>query len=331
MGVTPLWNQALRAENTDELHRAATVVGQYLFTLYSNDRIENEKTTVPHPASAAAEGRAKLTGEDLLLVHKEISGLRLSFEEPFLYHGKKVTPDKTGAYPVGTSVCFKTQSRGTVLVIPVAKLATGWKVDVRFWLAMSKEYQENDPESVIRKFLYCLVARNENELKKLVVAGSDLRPLLAGKAPFEDVYFALVAEMPIVEALAGDGMLLADGKAVVAQTATGQAKWFSGLYAHKKLVFELRQEEQQWRAVPKDYLSVIGIGQKAPPIREEPGEVSITLPPMAVDKPAEPPRQMPVAAPEPAVNTSPKMTSSSGIGIGSSREEVKAVLGAPQE
>lgn len=318
-------------QSQEELQRAANVVGEYLLTLYSNDQAGNEKTRIPGPEGALLVGRGVVPDEKLILVRQEVSGLKLGQVEPFQHQGRVVRPDAGGVYPVGSSVSFTTQLRGVILVIPVVKAASGWKVDVRFWLAMRKNSKEQDPEVVARKFLYGLMGRNERELKDLVVDGSDLRAIITGKAPPEDQYYALALEMPVVDAMEGEGMLLADGTAAVVQQNTALSKWFTGLYGFQKLVFELRLEQGKWRVVPRDYLAVIAMGEMRPASQAQLTDVRVVLPP-EVPKPKSVQSK---AAPKsvdsiPPSNASSKSGSSAGIGIGSSREEVRKALGAPK-
>ncbi|MEI7880590.1 MAG: hypothetical protein WCI95_06915 [bacterium] len=339
--IAPLWNDARGGGKApDELQRAANVVGEYLLTLYSNDRPGNEKTRIPGPEGALLVGRAVVSDDKLALVRQEVSGLKLGQVEPFQHQGRNVKPDAKGEYPVGTSVSFTTQSRGVILVIPVVKITSGWKVDVRFWVAMRKQCKENDPEDVTRKFLYKLICRQEDELKELVVQGSNLRSILSGNAPSEDQYYALAMEMPVVEAMEGEGMLLADGTAVVARQSAPQYKWLTGLYGPLKLVFELRRAQDKWRVVPRDYLAAIATGETRPATQGQLTDVQVILPP-EVAKPkivqsATAPKPVQTAPVPKPVTTSASSNSvsksgpSAGVGIGSSREEVRKALGAPK-
>lgn len=327
-----LWNDAPGAEKVpDELQRAANTAGEYLLTLYSNDRLGNEKVRFPGPEGATLVGRAVLSDEKLALVREEVSGLKLGLVESFRLQGRAIKPDSKGEYPVGTSVSFTTQARGVILLIPVVKLASGWKVDVRFWLAVRKKCKENDPEVVTRKFLYGLISRKENELKEFVVPGSDLRSIIKGKAPVEDQYYALALEMPVVDSMEGEGMLLADGTAVTVQQSTPQSKWLTGLYGYYKLVFELRLEKDKWRVVPRDYLSVISRCETRSATKDQWEPLRVVLPPdimtQKVAQRAEAPKPMMASA---ASNSVRKLVASADIGIGSSIEEVRKTLGNPK-
>ena len=239
-------------------------VSSFMIALYSNDAAGYEKTILPHPDSQVLVGKEKLTVEQLEQVRKDVAVMRLFQTDLFRLQGKDVKPDAKGEYPVGTKATFMTQFRGVNLVIPVARTTDGWKVDVRYWLAMRKEYKETDPEIVAKKFLWFLVAQKEKELKEVSTTGSDLTELLKGKSPFEDQYYCLVQEMAVVEAQPGEGMLLPKGEILQAKTSTADHKWFLGMYGPFQLLFELRKEKTGWRTVPRDYLSVVGIGIHPP-------------------------------------------------------------------
>jgi len=239
-------------------------INNFMITLYSNDKAGYEKTILPHTDSHILVGKQKLTEDQLGQVREDVSAMRLMQTDPYRLHGKDVKPDDKGEYPVGTKATFMTQFRGVNLAIPVVRTSDGWKVDVRYWLVMQKEYKETDPEVVTRKFLYCLISRKKKELKEVSIKGCDLAEILKGKAPLEDQYYCLAMEMPVVEAQPGEGMLLPGNEILQAQVSAKDHKWFVGMYGMYQLVFELKKEKKSWRIVPRDYLSVIGIGVHPP-------------------------------------------------------------------
>jgi len=238
---------------------AENAIHRFMIALYSNDNSEYTKMTLPCPDGDTLLGADKLTEEEINKAKSDVASMRLSQSDPYRLLGKEVKPDKNGRYPIGTKATFMTQSRGVQLVVPVSNTDDGWKVDVRYWIAMQKEYKETDPEIVAKKFLFFLIGHKKKELAKVSSAKSNFSNLLKGEPAFEDQYYALAMEMSVVQALKDEAMLLPDGKILKAKESTEDHKWFVGMYGPYPLLFELVKEKGAWKTVPKDYLSIIGI------------------------------------------------------------------------
>lgn len=231
----------------------------FMVALYSGDAEAYAKAILPCPDSQVLIGDHSVSAEERAAVQREIAEARFEPVGPCQYLGKAVKPRRNGDFPVGTTVTFTTQLRGTILMIPVVNTEQGWKVDVRYWIAMQKEYKESDPEVAVRQFLYALIAREKADLAAVTPAGSDLRSLLKGHPPFEDQYYALAMEMPVVQAMPGESMPVPGGRTLRAGVSSDEHKWFVGLYGPYQLVFELKKEASGWKTVPRDYRSLIGV------------------------------------------------------------------------
>ena len=248
------------------------IIRRFMEALYYNDQAEYEKTVVPHPESRALIRKNKLTAEEMARRKADVSDMEFTQSDPFSYQGEDIQPDEKGGYPVGTKATFMVQYHGAHFAVPVTMTTDGWKVDdIRYSIAAGKKYRENDPESVVKTFLFYLLSHNEEELKKVVPAGSNPAKFFKGEPPFAEAYYYLAVNMSVVQANTGEGMKLPENQLLVAQESTSNHKWYVGLYGTQQIVFEIIKEKTGWKVIPQDYLSVIGIGQdESATMTEEP-------------------------------------------------------------
>ena len=85
-------------------------------------------------------------------------GLRIIPRRPPTLRGQEVEPDAKGEYPVGTTALFVVAHGGGPMVVTVARRADGWKVDLRWWIAMTelaagRPPAKDSPELAIRSLL----------------------------------------------------------------------------------------------------------------------------------------------------------------------------------
>ena len=95
---------------------------------------------------------------------------------------------------------------------------------------------------------------------KIVAVGGDLDPLLNGGRPLAERYVAFAIEMPIVPAHEGESLRFPSGELLKADTSSRSHKWYAGLFGPSELLFELKKDKDDWKVVPRDYLTVLGLG-----------------------------------------------------------------------
>src|SRR5688500_18726055 len=113
---------ALFSAQVDDSERVAR---EFLYALYANDAVEFQKRILPEADSTALIGRQTFTPEQLEKLRKDIDALPL-------HRAPRTSAD-------GTKIFYSTQYRGVGIIIPMQRTEAGWKVDVRFWLAMRKQ------------------------------------------------------------------------------------------------------------------------------------------------------------------------------------------------
>src|SRR5207344_3391634 len=92
--------------------------------------------------------------------------------------------DASGTYPVGTTALYSVAHSGNMMVAPLVRQADGWKVDVRWWLAMmdlqNGPEKPGTPEFAARALTASLVAMDRGSAAKFATPGASLDLLFRG-------------------------------------------------------------------------------------------------------------------------------------------------------
>lgn len=223
------------ARGADEPEAA---IRRFLAALLSADATALQASIVPCPDSA-------LLLEGGPARDPAVGSLDVRQETPLLDRGEPVTGDP----PVGSRGTFSAGFRGSLSVFQLELTDDGWRVDPRYWIAMRKP--EAEPDRTIRQFVFYLYARDR---EKLAAVSTKLPPLY-GEPAFEDQYYALAQEMPVVPARPGDVLRLPGGEKVTVPEPTADHGWYTGQYGLFEIPFEVVRQDGAWKVVPRDYLS----------------------------------------------------------------------------
>ncbi len=221
----------------------------FLYALYANDAADFQRRIVPEPNSELMVGRQTFTSEQLEKLKKEIGGLPLHLASP-------VSAD-------GTKAIYFTQLRGVVMAIPMQRSESGWRVDVRFWLAMMKQStarpQKSDPEMVAKGFLFHILAKKPgmlNEFTSQRINGDEYTAANNLPAGDLDQILSLCVEMPIVRARLGERVVLPSGESAVGADG-GDSLVLIGLMGSTEIPFLLRRVGEEWKVVPQKYFEML--------------------------------------------------------------------------
>ncbi|MFN2330164.1 MAG: hypothetical protein ABR612_14745 [Chromatocurvus sp.] len=231
----------------------------FMYALYANDLADYRTRILPDPESAVLVGTQKFTEEQLNKLRMEIDGLRLRQTSMPSFEGKPTAPP----YVVGTKAIYFAQFRGVNLTIPMEVTADGWKVDVRYWLAMRKQSgrrpQKTDPEIVAKAFLLYVLAKKPDALNEFVTkpvkgeeytAANDLPP---GDL---DQILSLCAEMPMVRARPKERLLLPSGE-LIGGSEKHDTLVLVGLMGPVEIPFLLKKKDNAWKVVPQRYFEML--------------------------------------------------------------------------
>jgi hypothetical protein len=113
-------------------------IKEFLFATYSGNAAEYQKWIIPEPGSDELIDRRNRSVEELKKLRAEADSIQLRQVSPFVADGNPLSGSIPDDLPIGTKTTYMTSFRGTLIVIPVVHTKTGWKVDVRFWVAAKK-------------------------------------------------------------------------------------------------------------------------------------------------------------------------------------------------
>lgn len=246
------------ADSTDP-REAARV---FLYALYANDSAAFRRAIVPEPGSEVMLGADRISPAGLTRLRAEVAAVRLSTGAPLAYEGAPARPNADGTYPIGTRGTLVTGFRGTPMVVPVVRTDDGWKVDVRFWLAMIREARsqpdESSPELRAKAFLCYSLANQPEELAPLSATPIDARALMKGydlRAGDLDQVLSLCGEMPVVRARPGETVRV--GASLVTARDGGDTLVLIGLMGQVEVPFLLRRVSGEWKVAPQPYFQML--------------------------------------------------------------------------
>jgi hypothetical protein len=231
--------------------------------IFANDTAAYNSVTIPDPRRARLTQGGRGNPDKLRELDADPGLLQIKKERPYLFHGKPAMPERDGAYPVSTTALYVVAAGGQPMVVPLVRQAEGWRVDLRWWLAML-DLQTTQPKSgtadyAARGLTFALVQLDRKEAAKYVTAGADMNVLFAG-APRQrepsGVYEATAMEMPLVELTPGEFAVLPDGR-IVEGSVSADVKVLLGLFGPIEVPFVVRHSRAGWRVEPASYLPLL--------------------------------------------------------------------------
>lgn len=242
------------------LSKAARAV---LYSIYTRDAGELSKWVIVDSDLEAIFPKKALTPNELKELESELATLSLRQVMPFSSDGHFIEPRRGFKLPIGAKTVYDTSFRGNLLAIPVVLGTSGWKVDIRFWIADAKRTVEHekqgDPEVIARQFLLYTLGKRPDKLANLTAIKIDPEEYTsANNLPPGDLdqVISLCFEMPLIRARAGDRYRLPSGEIVRA----GEEKdtiILVGLYGVIELAFQLKYVEGRWKIVPQHYYEML--------------------------------------------------------------------------
>ena len=233
-------------------------------SMYANDVATYEKLTLPDPRRARLTAGGRVNEEALRELKEDPGSLQIKMKRPYLFQGKPVKPDARGNYPVGTTVLFRAAHRGGPMTVPLVRRDEGWRVDVRWWVAMIDLMSGAMPKRgtadyAARALAGALVTLDRQSAIKLVMPGSDLAMLFDG-APRQrepsGVLEASVAEMPLVRIGPGEFYPMPSGR-IVEGTNKDDEQVLVGLFGPTEIPFVVHNVKGEWRVEAEPYYMLL--------------------------------------------------------------------------
>ncbi len=239
------------------------VIRSLLKAIYANDIATYEKLTVPDPRRQWLTTGGRVNERGLRELQEDPESVQIRMKRGFTHRGRPVEPGKDG-YPVGTTSLFMVAHGGGPMMVTLTKRAEGWKVDLRWWLAMVELSSVKAPprgsaSSAARSLIGSLVALDRKQAVRFATPSANLDMLFAGAPSQREPsghLEALTIEMPIVEVGAGEFYEFPSGR-IVEGTQREDMKVLVGLMGSVEIPFVLRRIGTEWRVEPEPYFMLI--------------------------------------------------------------------------
>jgi len=225
-------------------------------SMYANDVDTYNRVTIPDPRRARLTTGGRVNTAALQRLEQDPGSLQMKSRRPFLYRGRETTADAAGAYPPGTTALYSVAHSGNQMVAPLVRQADGWKVDVRWWLAMidlqTGPEKPGTPQFAARALTAALAAMDRTAAVKFATPGASLDLLFrGGQREPSGVFDALAMEMPLVELQPGEFFPI-DDRVVEGSSAPDQ-KLLLGLFGVVEIPFVVRRVSGDWRVEPQSF------------------------------------------------------------------------------
>jgi hypothetical protein len=241
----------------------ATIVALFR-AMYSNDVAAFEQLTMPNPERSRLTAGGKRNDDRLRTLTDDPGSLQIKLKRPFQLNGKATTPGARGEYPVGTTVRYSVAHQGSPMVVSLVKQADAWKVDPRWWIAMThltgEEPPRTSPEYAIKNLLLAMLALNKSAASPLMTPDGKLDLLWTDAPRYREpsgVLEASVIEMPLVEIGPGEFVEMPSGR-VVEGAAAADRKVLIGLFGPTEMGFVVRKAGTEWRVEAEPYFVLLG-------------------------------------------------------------------------
>jgi hypothetical protein len=225
-----------------------------VMAMYANDVAAYNRVTIPHPLRERLTTGGRVNQSKLDQLKEDPGSLQIKQRRPPLFRGEEGKADANGDYPIGTTALYRISHGGSPMIVPLVRREDGWKVDLRWWIAMmdlatGREPAPDSPERAIKSLLAAMIQLDRAAAARFAVPGADMSVLFDG-APRQrepsGVLDAAVFEMPLVEIEPGEFGLRANGTVVEGLRAPDR-KVLVGLFGPIEIPFVVRRVESAWR------------------------------------------------------------------------------------
>jgi hypothetical protein len=239
-------------------------VRDFITALAMHDTQAFTRAIRPDPRANRFINPQPLTSDQRADAARRLETLQVRRTDDVLLRGELVKPDAQGDYPVGTVAHFVASGNGGPALVTLVRAPDGWKVDLRWWLAMldmqtAAAPAEGSPDHSIRSLLIAMTGLDRKEALRYAVPNADINLLFAGAPSVREpsgVLEASAMEMPLVEVMSGEFYRMPSGRVVEGSSAPDR-KVFVGQYGPVEIPFVLRRVGGAWRVEAEPYFALI--------------------------------------------------------------------------
>jgi len=239
------------------------VIRSLVVAMYSNDVAGYNKLTMPHPLRSRLTSGGRVNENGLRELKEDPGSLQIKQKRPFEFQGKEAKPGANGQYPIGTTAHYVV-AHHSPMVMGLVKQADGWKVDLRWWIAMTdlmagNEPAKDSPEFAIKSLLMSMLQGDRRTAARDITDAKGMDLLFDGAPRQRDpsgVMEASVAEMPIVELEPGEFTPLPIG-GVAEGVKAADRKVLVGWFGPIELPFVLKRIGNDWKIEALPYFALM--------------------------------------------------------------------------
>jgi hypothetical protein len=229
----------------------------FVRAVYARDLDTYRQLTLPDPRREVLIQGSRINTAKLKQLDDDPTSLQLRQNRPFLYRGREATLTSAGRYPTGTTALYTMAHGGSPNIIRLSRQDDGWKVDVRWWLAMADletaPPKAGTPEHAARSLTIALLAMDRRAAARFAVGGDKALDLLfqgASREPSGHLD-GLAQEMPVIELRPGEFFPI-DAR-VVEGSSDPNTKVLLGLFGSVEIPFVVRRSGSSWLVEPQAF------------------------------------------------------------------------------
>lgn len=238
-----------------------SVIRQLVRAMYANDVKAYNQLTTEHAKRGLLTDGGSANRDALRRLDEDPGGLQLRELRPVLFMGRPV--EEASQPKAGATALFLVAHGGGPMVVPLVRLAGGWKVDIRWWVVMFQmargDHEPTGPDRSIRSMLAAMLRLDRSAAVRYLTDSRNLELLFAGAPRFREpsgVLDAAVEEMPLVEIGAGEFYPMPTGR-IVEGGSTEDRKVLVGLFGPIEMPFVARRIDGNWRIEAEPYFGLM--------------------------------------------------------------------------
>jgi hypothetical protein len=239
-------------------------VREFITALAMHDSQAFARAIRPDPRAGRFINPQPLTPDQRAEAARRLETLQVRATDDVLLRGEPVKADAQGDYPVGTVAHFVASGNGGPSLVTLVREADAWKVDLRWWLALTDMAnapapRPGSPDHSIRSLLIALASLDREETLRYAMPNADLKILFAGAPSMREpsgVLEASAMEMPLVEVGTGEFYRLPSRRVIEASGAADR-KVFVGQFGPVEIPFVVRRIGDGWRVEAEPYFLLI--------------------------------------------------------------------------
>jgi len=236
------------------------VIRQLVMAIYGVDVEAYNRLTTDHPLRSLLTVGGSPNADGLRRLEQDPGSLQIRAMRPTAFQGK---PVETAPDPIGATALYAVAHQNQPMLVPMVRRPDGWKVDVRWWIAMQQMSMSSMPPPpehlTIRSLISAMLGLDRAEAARYLTDPRRIDLLWIGAPRSREpsgVLEGIALEMPLVEVGAGEFYVLPSGR-VIEGGSTDSRKIVVGLFGPIEMPFVVTRTGNAWRVEPEPYFILL--------------------------------------------------------------------------